>query len=200
MVTGSVTKKRVVAEALGVLSVALLMSMLVTVLVMLLPAPTASAHYASDTYRSYDPDENNNGVIQVWSPISFHGNWHTFKNTSNRQFANHNIPVRYHRTPYEDRAEVKIVYDSTLPPCYGATSVSFGAPDVLHFAEGCHGLQLLFHEGGHPFLMEHHDCIDFWQYRTVMVGNSIAEGGCTVTLKRWGVHDINMLKQKPWNS
>jgi hypothetical protein len=152
--------------------------------------------------NNYDPDENNDGIVQVYVGMNTHGNYGTYLDKANRQLANHNIPKRIKRVDNKANAEVIYSVDSSLGKCNGAAYSHWNGVDHIYFASGCYGLGLISHETAHVFGLFHHDCTLYWQSHSVMVVelNSAGEvvGGCKVTIYGFGSHDLSTLETKDW--
>ena len=180
--------------------------LLAVLLACLLCAP-AMAHQTS-----YEADANHDGLILVFKdPNShFHNGWNAYRQKANHQLNRHTDEPLLRVTHNKSKAEVYLHQDKGNG-CFGYTHLYVGSytRDDVELSAACpNGLEMkraLSHEFGHVYGFPagappdgHHPCTDYWQTRSVNVGDSPGDGitGCPVKFVGFGPHDIEVLAHR----
>ena len=161
----------------------------------------------------YSADENHNGYLEVYRSSNYHGGWHHYRVVANRKLRNH--------APNEPR--IRMVWRKAKAELWIHKVEMEGRHCAGHSEEVPNGLdwivtdascpdpapRLISHEMGHIYGLpdgpvgdgslwdSHHRCTDYWQERSINVGETAGDGipGCAVRITGFGPHDLRALRR-----
>src|SRR5215207_3963539 len=192
----------------------LIWSVAVAVAVLVVIAYT-STNEASAHTNGPNPDENGNGKLEVYVSSNYHGGWETYRDRANSLLRNDAPSVpRIRMVDSKEQAELwvhKSFEDWPNSHCAGTSKENPGGLDEVITDSSCPDppTKLIGHEVGHIYSLPdgpvdgppedaHHECTEYWQNRTVNVGETSGDGidGCKVLILAFGPHDLRALEAK----